>query len=121
LRLPEIQAAIEVNRSNPMRAVELLALLAPFEGGWFDNYRAAYLRGQAYLKAHRGQEAAAEFQKVLDHRSVVLNSVIGALVYLQIGRAYTMQGDTTEAKAAYRDLAGPLPSSEQACSPRTTF
>jgi hypothetical protein len=65
---------------------------------------AAYLRGQAFLDAHRGQEAAAEFLKILDHRGVVLNSVIGALAHLQVGRAYVLQGDIAKASAAYQDF-----------------
>jgi DNA-binding winged helix-turn-helix (wHTH) protein/tetratricopeptide (TPR) repeat protein len=102
--VPEIRAAIELKRGNPTRAVELLAPVAPYEAGWFDNYRAAYLRGQAYLTAHNGQAAAAEFQKILDHRGVVLNSLIGALARLQLGRAYALQGDTAKARAAYQDF-----------------
>jgi tetratricopeptide (TPR) repeat protein len=102
--IPEIRAAIELKRGNPMRAVELLAPVVSYEAGWFDDFTAAYLRGEAYLAAHRGQEAAAEFQKILDHRGVVLNSVIGALAHLQLGRAHGMQGDTTKARAAYEDF-----------------
>jgi eukaryotic-like serine/threonine-protein kinase len=61
-----------------------------------------YVRGEAYLAAHRGTEAVAEFQKILDHRGVVVNEPIGALAHLQIGRAYAMQGETAQARAAYR-------------------
>ena len=102
--LPRIRAAIELKRSNPQRAVELLASATAYEASWFDRYLSAYLRGQAYLYEHRSQEAAAEFQKVLDHRGVVLNSVIGALSHLQVGRAYKMGGDTAKARAAYQDF-----------------
>ncbi len=102
--MPEIRAAIELKRDNPSRALELLAPVTPYEAGFLENFMAAYVRGQAYLAAHRGQEAAREFQKILDHRGVVLNSIIGALAHLQIGRAYAMQGDTAKAKAAYQDF-----------------
>jgi tetratricopeptide (TPR) repeat protein len=61
-----------------------------------------YVRGEAYLAAHQGSEAAAEFQKILGHRGIVLNEPIGALAHLQIGRAYAMQGDTIKARAAYQ-------------------
>jgi tetratricopeptide (TPR) repeat protein len=104
LSLPKIRAAIELKRGNPMRAVDLLAPVAPYEAGWADRYTSAYLRGQAYLGANRGQEAATEFQKILDHRGIVLNEPIGALAHLQIARAFTMQGDTAKAKAAYQDF-----------------
>ena len=63
-----------------------------------------YLRGQAYLATHRGNEAAAEFQKILDHRGVVQNLPIGALAHLQIGRACAMQGDIVKARTAYQDF-----------------
>jgi hypothetical protein len=54
--------------------------------------------------AHNGTAAAAEFQKLLDHRGIVTNFVTGALVHLQIGRAYAVAGDTAKAKAAYQDF-----------------
>jgi tetratricopeptide (TPR) repeat protein len=60
------------------------------------------MRGEAYLAANDGREAAAEFQKILDHRGIVLNEPIGALAHLQLGRAYVMQGDIAKANAAYQ-------------------
>ena len=68
----------------------------------FGGLYTAYVRGQAYFAAGRGQEAAAEFQKVLDHRGVVLADPIGALAHLQLGRAYSVQGDIAKAKSAYQ-------------------
>jgi len=59
---------------------------------------------KAYLAARQGSEAAAEFQKILDHRGLVLNRPIGALAHLGLGRAYVLQGDTVKAKAAYQDF-----------------
>jgi hypothetical protein len=64
----------------------------------------AYVRGDTYLAAHNGPAAAAEFQKLLDHRGVVGNFVTGTLAHLQFGRAYAMAGDTAEAKIAYQDF-----------------
>ena len=63
-----------------------------------------YVRGDAFLAAHQGAEAAAEFQKILDHRGIVISDPVGALAHLQIGRAYAMAGDTAKAKAAYQDF-----------------
>jgi len=63
-----------------------------------------FVRGDAYLSAHQGSQAAAEFQKILDHRGIVVNSPIGALAHLQLGRAFVMQGDTAKARAAYKDF-----------------
>ena len=81
---------------------------APYELGeavTFINYLyPAYVRGQAYLLAHNGTAAAAQFQKLLDHRGIVVSFVTGSLAHLQIGRAYAMAGDTAKAKAAYQDF-----------------
>jgi len=63
-----------------------------------------FVRGEAYLAARHGSEAAAEFQKILDHRGLVLNQPIGALAHLGLGRAYVLQGETVKAKAAYEDF-----------------
>jgi eukaryotic-like serine/threonine-protein kinase len=54
--------------------------------------------------AHQGSEAATEFQKIADHRGVVLNESIGALAHLQIGRAHAIQGETAKARAIYQDF-----------------
>jgi hypothetical protein len=70
----------------------------------FGGLYPAYVRGEAYLAARRGQEAAVEFQKVLNHRGIVLADPIGALAHLQLGRAYVISGDITRAKSAYQDF-----------------
>jgi len=64
----------------------------------------AYVRGEAYLPLHQGSQAAAEYQKILDHGDILLNCLIGALAHLGLGRAYTLQGDTIKARAAYQDF-----------------
>jgi hypothetical protein len=106
--LPAINAAIELDKGNSSQAVEDLEAAAPHElggAGTFINYLyPAYLRGQAYLLAHKADAAAAEFQKLLDHRGIVLNFVTGSLAHLQLGRAHAMAGHTAKAKAAYQDF-----------------
>jgi hypothetical protein len=62
------------------------------------------VRGEAYLAAHQGTEAAMEFLKVLDHRGIVLGDPIGALAHLRLGRAFALLGDKTKAKTAYHDF-----------------
>ena len=62
----------------------------------------AYVRGEAFLVSHRYGEAAAEFQKILDHRGIVALDPIGALAHLQLGRVFALSGDKTKAKAAYQ-------------------
>ena len=61
-----------------------------------------YVHGEAYLAAHRGSEAAAEFQRILGDGGVVLNEPIGALAHLGLARAYALQRETAKARAAYR-------------------
>jgi len=109
--LPTIRAAIEMNRNNPAKAVELLQAATSYELGdplpevEFGGFLyPPYMRGQAYLLLHQGIEAAAEFQKFLDHRGLVANCPLAALAHLQLGRAYAMQGDTAKARAAYQDF-----------------
>lgn len=65
VQLPEIRAAIALNRDQPAKSVELLASASPYERSYLD---AVYLRGLAYLRLHKGAEAAAEFQKIVDHK-----------------------------------------------------
>ncbi len=111
MHLPTLYAQIAIIRKNPSKdieplqaaaAVELLQAAAPYELG--NTLYPVYVRGEAYLAAHQGKEAAVEFQKILDHRGIGGNDPIGALAHLQIGRAYAMQGDTAKARAAYQDF-----------------
>jgi tetratricopeptide (TPR) repeat protein len=105
--LPTINAAIELNKGNSSQAVVYLEAAAPYElgvAGYINSLYPAYVRGQAYLLAHNGTAAAAEFQKLLDHRGIVRNFVTGALAHLQLGRAYAMAGNTAKAKSAYQDF-----------------
>lgn len=109
--LPTIRASIEVNRSNPEKAVQILQASAPYElssptpAAEFGSFLyPAYVRGEAFLLLHRGADAAAEFQKLVAHRSMVASSPLGVLAHFQLGRAYAMAGNTTKAKAAYRDF-----------------
>ncbi|PYV57523.1 MAG: hypothetical protein DMG91_06590 [Acidobacteria bacterium] len=104
--LPTLKAAIEVNKGNSSEALLLLEPTAPYElaAAGMGMLYPAYLRGHAYLIAHDGAAAATEFQKLVDHKGLVLNSVTGALSRLQLGRAYAMSGDTGKAKAAYQEF-----------------
>ena len=63
-----------------------------------------YVRGLAYLAAHAGAEPAAEFQKILDGRAIVVSDPIGAVAHLQLGRALALAGDKPKAKTAYQDF-----------------
>jgi tRNA A-37 threonylcarbamoyl transferase component Bud32/Tfp pilus assembly protein PilF len=107
--VPTIHAQIELSRKDSAKAIEALQAVAPYELGSpavapFIGMYPVYVRGTAYLAAHEGGLAAGEFQKILDHRGVVLNEPIGALAHLQLGRSYALEGDTTKARAAYIDF-----------------
>jgi len=109
--LPTLRAKLAVSRGNVSEAIESLRAATPYElgqttastYGWTALYP-VFVRGEAYLAAHQGSEAAVEFQKILDHPGIVLNEPIRALAHLQVGKAYAMQGDTAKAKAAYQDF-----------------
>jgi eukaryotic-like serine/threonine-protein kinase len=62
------------------------------------------VRGQAYLAAHDGVAAAAEFQKLIDHPGIVVNQPVGSLAHLQLGRAYALSGENVKARAAYQNF-----------------
>jgi len=108
--LPTVRAQVETGRKNAPRSIELLQAAAPYELGMLSSSAPnsclypVYVRGEVYLSENQGTAAAAEFQKILDHRGLLWNCATGALAHLQIGRAYAMQGDTTKAKAAYEDF-----------------
>jgi hypothetical protein len=108
--LPTIHAQVALSRNDSSKAIDTLQAATPYELGspgssaFSTALYPAYVRGEAYLVGHQVSEAAAEFQKILDHRGIVANSPIGALAHLQIGRAYAMQGESARAKAAYQDF-----------------
>ena len=107
--LPALKAAIELHSSNPAQAMVFLEAALPYELGLPPQLQVGtmypvYIRGQAQLMAHNGAAAAAEFQKFLDHRGVVVNFPLGALAHLGLARAYGLSGDAAKARASYRDF-----------------
>jgi len=109
--LPTVRGRLALNRGDASAAIASLGFAVPYELGraraidldWTAMFP-VFVRGEAYLAAHKGSEAAAEFQKILDHRGLVLNQPIGALAHLGLGRAYVLQGDIPKGKAAYQDF-----------------
>ena len=102
--LPVIRATIEIGRNNPAKAVEILQPVTPFDLAQPEGLLGTYQRGRAYLALHKGSEAAAEFQKIVDHPGVALNSITAALAKLGLARAYALEGDTAKARVAYQDF-----------------
>lgn len=107
--LPVTRAAIALERGNPQEAIAVLQNASPYELGSpaqlpYAPIYPAYLRGLAQVKVRQPQSAAAEFQKMLDHRSIMANSLLGPLARLQLARARALNGDTAAARKSYQDF-----------------
>ena len=110
--LPSLRALEALNHGEPAKAVEVLQVAIPNElgqprsalQGFYGSLYPIYVRGLAYLAARQGSHAAAEFQKIIDHRGISTIDPIGTLAYLQLGRAHAMSGDTAKAKSAYQNF-----------------
>jgi tetratricopeptide (TPR) repeat protein len=112
--LPAIRASLAIRGGEPERAIETLRAASPYELGTGPSaagrpapglrMMAVYVRGNAYLAARQGTQAAVEFRKILDHPGIVWLSPVGALAHLGLGRAYALQGETAKAKMAYQDF-----------------
>ena len=110
--LPVLRGVLALNQHQPSKAIELLQGASGYElgtprsnlQGFFGALYPVYVRGEAYLAAGQGADAVAEFQKILDHRGIVVSDIIGALAHSQIARAYVKIGDTTKAESGYRDF-----------------
>jgi len=110
--LPALRGLFALKHNESSKAIEQLQAALPDELAvtgcgffvFFGNLYPAYVRGEAYLAAHKGTEAAAEFQRILDHRGLILSDPVGALARLQLGRALALSGDKTRARTAYQDF-----------------
>jgi serine/threonine protein kinase/tetratricopeptide (TPR) repeat protein len=107
--VPVLRAIVALDRGRPTDSIEQLQITLPYELAanglnvvlYQGGLHSAYVRGEAFVAAHRYPEAAAEFQKILDHRGIVGADPIGALAHLQLGRVLALSGDKTRGKAAY--------------------
>jgi tetratricopeptide (TPR) repeat protein len=97
LWLSAIQAQLALDKKNPAAALTALQAASPIELGqiaFVNNISClypTYVRGEAYLAAGQGKEAAAEFQKIIDHSGIVWNCWTGALAHLGVARANAME------------------------------
>jgi serine/threonine protein kinase/Flp pilus assembly protein TadD len=120
LWLPALQAQMALDKKNPALALNSLQAASPIELGgipFVANISClyhVYIRGEAYLAAGQGTDAAAEFQKILGHSGIVWNCWTGALAHLGVARANALQSRTSQgadadaarvrALAAYKDF-----------------
>jgi len=108
--LPTLRGQLALARKNPKQAIEYLQKAEPYElglpgdGSFTPALYPVYVRGQAYLAANLGSEATVEFQKILDHRGIVVNEPIAALAHLGLARAYAMEGEAFQARNAYQNF-----------------
>jgi eukaryotic-like serine/threonine-protein kinase len=110
--LPALHGMFALRRGAPTKAIGALQPAAPYEFAasavafnyFFGNFYPVYARAQALLAAGRPSEAAAEFNKILTHRGLLMVDPLDAIARLQLARAYTRTGDPAKAKAAYTDL-----------------
>ena len=103
--LPVIRAQGKLDGDDARAAIESLRAAEPYE---LSDTRLpllpALIRGEAYLRAHDGRRAAAEFQKLLEHHGVVGNSVLGSIARVGLARALALAGDTNAAKMQYESF-----------------
>jgi eukaryotic-like serine/threonine-protein kinase len=99
--LPAIRAAIALDERDPEKAIKILESARPYEMSTL-AVDAEYVRGLAYLQEGEPQQAAEEFQKMIDRPGLVLENVIWPLAHLQLGRAQVMMGDTAAARKSYQ-------------------
>jgi tetratricopeptide (TPR) repeat protein len=107
--LPTVRAAIEIDRKNPAKAIEILEGVLYESGQGADlefgvMFYPAYVRGQAYLQLQQGPEAATEFHKLVDHPSMLANNPLFVLAHLGLGRALALQGQRDKSRAAYQQF-----------------
>jgi eukaryotic-like serine/threonine-protein kinase len=107
--LPMASVAAALANHDGAKAAEAMAPAQPYELGEFNTSMTfalypVYLRGEAFLEAKKGAEAAGEFQKILDHPGVAANEPIAALAHLGLARALALQGDGGKSKIAYQDF-----------------
>jgi len=110
--LPTLGALFALHNRDPQKAIELLQANVPYElampaiasNAFFGGLYPVYVRGEAYLDNRQFAEAAAEFQKILDHRGIVFGDPVSAMARLQLARIDVLTGDKAKAKSAYQNL-----------------
>ena len=99
--IPFLRASFELQRGNPGKAILELEPAKPYECAY---YGILFLRGQAYLKAGSGNEAAAQFQRMMECKGSGVNDLWQALAHVYLGRSWALAGDKAKARRAYQDF-----------------
>ena len=101
---PLAEALLQSSRGNTSAAIQALQPANRYEMGPVWGFFPLYVRGLIYLRGHQGKEAASEFQRILDHRSLGATRPLYVLSYVGLARAHALTGDTAKARTAYQDF-----------------
>jgi tetratricopeptide (TPR) repeat protein len=109
-----LRALEALNQGDAAKALEMTEVAIPYDlavpgtafwdGAFFGALYPVYVRGLAYSRMGRHREAAAEFQKILDHPGIMLNDPMGPMARLQLARAWSALGDREASAAVYKEL-----------------
>jgi DNA-binding winged helix-turn-helix (wHTH) protein/tetratricopeptide (TPR) repeat protein len=110
--LPVIRAILELKRAHPAMAIEILESASPYElgmprcanTGYFGSLYPILIRGEAYLAAGKGPEAAREFQKVINHHGSMIGDPVFSLAHYGLARSYLASGEKAEAGAEFKQV-----------------
>jgi eukaryotic-like serine/threonine-protein kinase len=110
--LPVIRAVTALQSDEPAKAIDHLQASAPYEMGsprssqtdYFGSLYPIYFHGEALLAAHKGGEAANEFQKILSHRGIMIGDPVFVLAHVGVARAYALAGESSKARAQYEEF-----------------
>ena len=110
--LPALRGLTAIGANDPQKAIDLLQVNSAYELGvppldfntFFGGLYPVYVRGLAYFSMNQGAQAAAEFQKILDHKGLTAGDPVTAMAGLQLARAWKLVGDFAKAKGAYEDF-----------------
>jgi eukaryotic-like serine/threonine-protein kinase len=110
--LPVIRAVVSVQHGAPLQAIDALQASVPYEMGsprcsqtaYFGSLYPIFFRGEALLAAHKGAEAASEFQRILTHRGIMIGDPVFVLAHLGLARAYALSGESAKARSQYEEF-----------------
>jgi len=110
--LPVIRSALALKHREPLKAIDALQPSFPYEMGsprssqtaFFGSLYPVFFRGEALLAAHKGVEAANEFQKILSHRGITIGDPVLVLTHIGLARSYALSGESAKARAHYEEF-----------------
>ena len=110
--LPVIRAVVAMQHGESSKAIDALQASVPYEMGsprssqtaFFGSLYPVFFRGEAFLAAHKGAEAANEFQKILSHRGITIGDPVLVLAHIGLARSYALSGESAKARVQYEEF-----------------